>query len=198
MSILREYFYEDRKSLPWNKPYLALMTIAFSVLLSIQKDSLAADIERIGNFIYIEQIDAMSDATTSMIITESINLPQMGLSIYCRNLLTAISVTHKNMEGRYKGKEGARFKSVNIMYRFDDEEPSKYESWILGEEGRESTTTMFGGSSLLKDEGIFKKGVTSSKIAIRVQDPHDRETQTGVFSLDGFDESMERMSCHEN
>ena len=159
--------------------FAALIAIVF---LSTSYEAIGQDLEELGDFTYVGFTDAMSDQKNSRSFTESLNGSDMEFYIACFSGSSVLGIEHGYMSG-----DDTPY--IDVMYRFDDEEPSRYENWGLGGNGKNSFRTITGR------ESFVEKAIASKKVALRVRDPHDGETVTGVFSLKGFAMSIDRMSC---
>ena len=149
------------------------------------------DTRKIGNFRYVLKKDAMTDERTEVVTTKAVDNRDMSLTLLCgsrgdSNLL---------LEYRSRGRESS---GVQVMHRFDSEEPSDYENW----------QTISGESFSLKSGSEAKrfidKAIESEQLAIRIRSNHkldDRNSvyeyrhQDGSFVLTGLEEAVDVISC---
>ena len=163
-----------------NKTLTGIFALAgISVILS---PSAIAE-KQIGAFTYEESTDAMTDAYQGFAHTQSVDNPEMVLAVRCRGDSKDLYVTHSYMIG----DEGRS----QVMYRFDEKEPSEYETWDLSTDNRASFLKVY------KMERIAQGAIKSNRVIFRVQDPHDGETNTGTFELNGFTRVINRLRCFD-
>jgi len=155
------------------KPIAILISLALSTAMA----------EKIGSFDYFEQIDPITDEDTSVAFTSSISKVENLLGFRCKN---------KKLEVLYSTNVYlGSATEFNVIYRFDNREPSKTEKWSASVT-RQSVFFPMNSEETSSDFKIDL--ITWDKIVIRVYD-FKETAYTDTFLLSGAMELASRMNC---
>ena len=155
------------------KPIAILIFLALSTAMA----------EQIGSFLYIERVDPITDEDTSFAVAVPIDKNERFLLLRCKN---------KKLEVLYSTNVYlGSATEFNVIYRFDNREPSKTEKWSASVT-RQSVFFPMNSEETSSDFKIDL--ITWDKIVIRVYD-FKETAYTDTFLLSGAMELASRMNC---
>ena len=158
------------------KMFYALVILASGVAFA-QNGSV-----EIGNFSYFERSDPITDANDSYItaLETEAEYDRAQLFFGCNDGDFSAYVSSSGFLGTSE--------TVPVVYRFDDEEPSKLTEWNPSSDGEAA----FVPSEL---RASWVKQVRSSeKLAVRMES-YSGEELTYIFGLDGSSKALDRLPC---
>ncbi len=136
----------------------------------------------VGDFYHFERLDAKTGTDRSTITTlaaENLVSGAGGLTWACQGDRLQVTVT-----STYLG----RSMRAQVRWRFDEEEVSEFQEWVLRSSGRAVTAPQ----ELTAD--FTKRALAASRVEIQVTDfQHLRHRYT--FALGGLTDAISRLSC---